>query len=418
METQPIRILHVVGAMNRAGIETWLMQVLRNLDRPGFAMDFLVHTTAACAYDPEIRSLGSRLLPCPHPGRPWSYGRRFRRLLREHGPYHVVHSHVHAFSGYVLRLARQAGVPVRIAHSHSTEPLGDGLLRHGYLALMPHWLDRHATVGISASVQARTALFGPAAALDPRQHLLPGGIDLKPFRAPLDAVAVRRELHLPKDALVLGHVGRFVKCKNHGFLMEVAAEVARCHPDTYLLLVGDGPLRRAVEEQASWLGLRERVVCAGARADVPRLLRAMDLFLFPSHYEGLGLAAVEAQAAGLPCLLTDVIPGEATVVPRLVRRLALAEPASAWAEAALAARAEPWPNRRDEALAAVAESPFNIQTSVRELQEIYRRAAVGTAGPAVPPRAATGEPPIATANATGEPPVATPGGVGETVIAD
>ena len=115
----PIRVLHVVGAMNRGGVETWLMHLVRRYQGTRVRTDILVHTDEPAAYDAELLEHGCRILRCPLVRRPIRYGHAVKRLLREHGPYDVVHSHVHHFSGYVLRLARKAGVPVRIAHSHN-----------------------------------------------------------------------------------------------------------------------------------------------------------------------------------------------------------------------------------------------------------------------------------------------------------
>src|SRR5208337_2567617 len=131
-----IRVLHVVGGMNRAGTETWLMHLLRNIDREQYRMDFLVHTAQRFEYGEEIEALGSRIIPCLHPLKPWSYARNFMRILTEHGPYHVVHSHVHNFSGLPLYLARLAGVPVRIAHSHNDTSRSDGGARPARLAYL------------------------------------------------------------------------------------------------------------------------------------------------------------------------------------------------------------------------------------------------------------------------------------------
>src|SRR5688572_4535103 len=114
-----IRVLHVVGIMNRGGIETWLMHVLRHIDRRHFQVDILVATEQPGDYDQEARALGARILPCLRPRRPWAYARNFRRIVRTHGPYDVVHSHVRHFSSYVVRLAARAGIPVRLVHSHS-----------------------------------------------------------------------------------------------------------------------------------------------------------------------------------------------------------------------------------------------------------------------------------------------------------
>ncbi|MGO9691541.1 MAG: glycosyltransferase [Syntrophobacteraceae bacterium] len=146
---KPIRVLHVVGGMNRAGTETWLMHLLRNIDREHYRMDFLVHAAQPFEYAEEIEALGARVIPCLHPTKPWRYARNFMRILKELGPYEVVHSHVHHFTGLPLYLARRAGVPVRIAHSHSDTSRSDGKAgpaRMAYLGLMKHLIRTNATV--------------------------------------------------------------------------------------------------------------------------------------------------------------------------------------------------------------------------------------------------------------------------------
>jgi glycosyltransferase involved in cell wall biosynthesis len=374
-DMRPIRILHFVRRMKRGGIETWLMHVLRHIDRERFQMDFMVHTARPHVLDKEVRALGSKVIPCLHPGRPWTFARNFRRVLREHGPYDVVHSHVHYYSGWVLRLAREQSVPVRIAHSHSDtsrDGATAGFLRRRYLATMKRWITRHATLGLAASRPAAASLFGPDWKADPRWRVLYCGVDLAPFGAEVDRAAVRAELGIPADAFVLGHVGRFMEPKNHVFLVDIAAEVARREPNMRLLLVGDGSLEPAIRRRAAEVGLEERVVFAGSRGDVPRLmLGGMDAFVFPSLYEGLGLVLVEAQAAGLPCVLSDVVPEEADLVGPLVERVALAEPASRWANAVLRARDAGAAVSRSEALAAVRRGPLNLETSLRELESLY-----------------------------------------------
>jgi glycosyltransferase involved in cell wall biosynthesis len=361
--------------MKQGGVETWLMHVLRSIDRQRFRMDFLVHTTQPCPYDEEARSLGADVIPCLGPSRPLAYGRNFRHILRDRGPYDVVHSHVHHFSGYVLRLACHERVRGRIAHCHSDTSAvqaNAGVLRRAYLGLMERWVDRYATTGLAGSGQAAVSLYGPHWEVDPRWQLLPYGIDFAPFRDTPDSAAVRDELGIPSDAFVLGHVGRFRKSKNHAFLLDVAAEVARREPKMRLLLVGDGPLKPDIERQIDELGLTGRVILAGLRPDVPRLmLGAMDVFVFPSLYEGLGNVLLEAQAAGLPCVVSDAIAEEANVVPRLVRRLSLSEPLSAWAEAILLARDDPSVPDRRSALETVMQSRFNIANALESLECVY-----------------------------------------------
>jgi glycosyltransferase involved in cell wall biosynthesis len=371
-DPRPIRILHVVYYMHRGGTETWLMHVLRHLDREQFPMDFLVHTRQPCAYDEEIRSLGGKIIPAGSPVNPWAYPRRFLAVLREHGPYDVVHSHV-SFHGYVLGQARRAGVPVRIAHSHNDaaefRPQGRWLQRL-FLAWTNPRLRRDATHGLACSRKAAAALFGPDWQSDPRWRLHHYGIDLRPFQTPVDPAGLRKELGIPTGALVVGHVGRFHPQKNHRFLLDIFAAVARRAPEARLLLVGDGPLRPAIARKAARLGLAGQVIFAGVRADVPDLMRGViDVLLLPSLYEGLPVVGIEAHAVGLPCVVSAVITDEMHILPGLVRRLPLSGPPAAWAEAALACRARLAP---EEALKRLQGGPFDIRTRIAELAAIYR----------------------------------------------
>jgi len=231
---------------------------------------------------------------------------------------------------------------------------------------------RYATHGLAVSREAAAALFGAAWRNEARYRLLFCGIDLTPFQAKVDPMAVRDDLAVPRDAFVIGHVGRFVSVKNHAFLIEIVAELVKTVPNVHLLLIGDGELLPAIEQQAARAGLAGRVTFAGARSEVPRLMRAMDVFAFPSHFEGLGLALVEAQAAGVPCIASDVIPEEADLIPQLIQRLSLAQSASVWAEAIKAMRATTTDHLRAGAWRNLERGRFDIRTCVEELENCYR----------------------------------------------
>ena len=367
-------MLNVLGTMNRGGVETWLMQIVRHVDRERFRIDFLLHTDRHCDYSDEIRSLGSSIIPCLDPRRPWSYARNFRRALAEHGPYDIVHSHVDAYSGFVMRLAHDAGVPVRIAHSHSNtsgKRAAAGLVRRAYLAFTDHAMRRYATHRLAASRQAARALFGADWERRPSLELLYYGCDLAPFRAPVDRAVLRESLGIAPADTVIGHVGRFCEPKNHGFFVDVAAEVARQQPAARFLLVGDGPLRLAIEEKVARLGLAERFVFTGLRADVAQLmLGAIDVLLFPSLWEGLPMTTIESQAAGLPCVASPAVPEEAVVEPGLISHVDLAEPPAVWARAVLDAAGREGISQ-PKALALVEKSRFNIRSSVAALERVY-----------------------------------------------
>ncbi len=369
------RILHVVGRMDRGGVETWLMHVLRTIDRSRFQMDFLVHTEKPSAYDDEIRALGSRIIPCLHPSQPIQYAQNFRRIMREYGAYDVVHSHVHHFSGYVLWLAHRAGVPVRIAHSHSnTSSLQAqaSIPRRLYLKSMRWLIGRYATTGLGVSKGAGAALLGAAWETDARWRILYYGIDLTPFETPIDRASVRGELGIPQDAFVVGHVGRFVDVKNHRFIIQIAEELVRQKPEAYLLLVGDGPLRPAIEQQIHDVGLEGRVILAGLRDDVPRLMMGgMDVFLMPSFYEGLPMVLIEAQAAGLPCIISDVITPEIQILESHIEYYSLSQSPEKWVNRILAMNQKKGTVLNDQNLSLVANSPFNIRQSLSLLEKIY-----------------------------------------------
>jgi glycosyltransferase involved in cell wall biosynthesis len=369
----PIRVLHVVGGMNRGGVETWLMHVLRKIDRQQFQMDFLVHTREPCAYDDEIRALGSKIIPCLSPKKPWFYALNIRRILKEQGPFDVVHSHVHHFSGFVLWLASLSKVPIRIAHSHNdTRRMdhGETALRKGYLLLTKRLIKKYATIGLACSREAAVALYGVDWENDPRLRVLYYGIDLEPFRQPVDRVKVRRELNIPFDALVIGHVGRFNEQKNHNFLIEITAEIAKIEPNVRLLLIGDGPLRTFIENKVKALGLIDNVIFAGIRSDIPRLMKgAMDVFLLPSLFEGLPIVGIEAQASGLPLVISDSITKETGIIRELIVWKSLSTSAADWADIICQVKE----NQRDSktALVSLDNTLFNIEQSMRRLEELY-----------------------------------------------
>lgn len=372
---EPKSVLHVVDGLERGGITTWLMNVLRRTSRDILQMDFLVHTAKPCSYDDEARSLGARIVHCESHRKPWTYAPCFSRVVKQNGPYQIVHSHCHRFSGLVLFLAYRAGVPIRIAHSHSDASrvgIEEGLLRRAYYSLMDRWIDKYCTAGFASSEAAARDLFGDAWQSDPRWKILFCGVDTTRFRQAYDRMSARAELNLPADAVVVGHVGRFTRPKNHLFMLDVFAHALKMEPRLRLILVGDGIEEEAVRQRARQKGLGGNVLFLGSRSDVPRLLLScIDLFLFPSVSEGLGLALVEAQAAGLPCVVSDSIPGEADLVGPLVRRLSLSQGPSEWAKVLLEALAAPRGPSPEEALAIVEKSPFSLSKSIRELQDAY-----------------------------------------------
>lgn len=370
-----VRVLHVVHKMDRAGMETWLMHVMRHVDHERVQMDFLVHTAEPGAYDAEIRRLGGKVIVCDGARHPLRYARNFLRALKEHGPYNVVHSHLHYFSGLPMLLARVSGVPTRIAHSHLDTSLEDhaaGVPRQLYIRAMRSLIRTQGTAWLSTSDVAADALFGTSWRQQERVRTLYCGVDLAPFERAAERPSARAEFGIPPDALVIGHVGRFDDQKNHRFLIDAFAALHRILPDARLLLLGDGALRPTIERQVKQLELVGHVIFAGSRNDVPSVLAGVvDVFAFPSKYEGLGVALIEAQVAGIPCVVSTAVPKEAVRVDSLVTRVSLEAGEMAWARALTGSGQEAKSIGRHSRVGAFSGTAFDIRQCVHDLVSIY-----------------------------------------------
>ena len=358
--SKPIRVLQVVTHMNRGGLETMLMNYYRHIDREKVQFDFLVHRHERAAYDNEIEALGGRIYRLPRLV-PWSisYHRALNAFFEEHTEYRVVHVHQDCLSSVILKVAQKHGIPVRIAHSHSTSQDKD--LKYIIKLICKKSIPDYATELFACGKEAGQWMFGGAPF-----RILNNAIDAEQYRVnPARAASVRNALKIPADALVVGHVGRFSPPKNHNFLIDIFAEIHRLEPNAYLLLVGDGELRPGIEEKVWTRGLDNNVIFTGVRSDVPDLMQTMDVFVFPSLYEGLGIVIIEAQAAGIPCVISDNIPS-ACDLTELIHRLSLDEPAKRWAQKAFSLQKDDNDNYMQ-----IAEAGFDIEENAQWLQNYY-----------------------------------------------
>jgi glycosyltransferase involved in cell wall biosynthesis len=369
-----ISVLHLAGRLNRGGIETWLLKVLQAAQDTNIKRDVLVVTNLPGELDDAVRETGSHLFVTNRPLNPLGQLYDLRKIHQMSGPYNIVHSHVQP-GGIQLRLAHHCGIPVRIAHSHTTELMAPAVRLHQKLVarLTAHWVRRYATAGLACSEAAAATLFGPNWRDDPRWQVLHYGIDLAPFRKTSDRRwEVRRSFGIPHDAFVIGHVGRMSPEKNHRFLVTLAREIAVQLPGAYFVLVGDGPLRPQVEAWIRRAGLTDRVRLLGSRGDVPVLMTHLfDLFLFPSLYEGLPITIIEAQAAGIPIVASEAVPMEAVVVPQLILRLSLKESISQWVKAVMDMRRRASFVAQEDALSLLERSDFNIHVCTAKLFRLY-----------------------------------------------
>lgn len=305
---KPIRVAQVMGKMLGGGVESVVMNYYRHIDRSQVQFDFLVDADSTLVPREEIESLGGRVFEIPPYQHVFEYQRALADLFRRE-KWQVVHSHINALSVFPLRAAKKAGVPVRIAHSHSTSGKGEHL-KNAVKALLKTQANRYPTHRFACSEFAGRWLFGGKADFE----VIYNAIDLTRFA--FDAKVreqTRADLGLVGDTFVVGHVGRFMTQKNHPFLLETFEKLVELRPSSVLLLAGDGEQRPLAESWVAERGLQDKVMFLGQRSDVNRLYQVFDAFALPSLYEGLCLVGVEAQAAGLPCLLADTITREVDV---------------------------------------------------------------------------------------------------------
>lgn len=294
-----IRILHVVTFMGRGGLETMLMNYYRNIDRTKIQFDFLVHRDFRADYDDEIESLGGIIHRIPRLV-PWSpnYRKALNAFFKTHPEYRIVHVHQDCLSSIICKAAKKCGVPVRIAHSHSNSQ--DKNIKYPIKSFYKRFIPKYATHLFACSESAGSWMFG-----NHKFEILPNAIntDLYKYNS-VTANTIRESFGIGKDEMLIGHVGRFEPPKNHTFLIDVFFELQK-NVKAKLILVGDGYLRKSIEQKVTSLNILDKVIFTGIRNDVHNLLQAMDVFVFPSLYEGFPVTLLEVQSSGLPCVISD-----------------------------------------------------------------------------------------------------------------
>lgn len=347
--------------MGRGGLETMLMNYYRHIDRSKVQFDFLVHRDFEADYDKEIQSLGGRIF---HVSRlvPWSksYRTELKKFFREHPKYKIVHVHQDCLSSVALQCAQECGIPIRIAHSHNSNQDKNWKypIKRYYMKKIPDY----ATELFACSKLAGDWMF-----LGEHFDILYNAIDINEYKySPVIANKLRQEFHL-ENCIVVGHVGRFNPQKNHSFLIDIFSECVQRNSNTKLLLVGDGEGRQKIQDKVRDLGIQDKVIFTGIRSDVNELLQAMDVFVFPSLYEGLPVTMVEAQAAGLPCVISDHISKECIVTSGLVTGKSLNESPERWAEYVLQQSRRSRENHIEE----IRTAGYDISTAAKQLESFY-----------------------------------------------
>lgn len=354
------RILCILSGLTAGGAETFVMKITRVLSATEYQFDFIVSEDGGC-YTQEVLNRGGRIYKIPKRTEDfWGAMRGIRTIVRDNGYDKVLKLGNPPIAVLDLIAAKSGGA--RILAMRSCNALsGLSWKNRAMDALLRPVLNIVANVKIAPSMLAAEYTFGKRTA-HKKVHLLHNGVDLYVFH--YDQVGrsrVRQELSL-ENKLVVGHVGRFTRQKNHRYLLEVFAQIRAIREDAALLLVGTGELESSVRERVRELGLEDAVIFAGQRFDIPQLLSAMDVFVFPSFHEGMPNTVIEAQATGLPCVIADTITREADITG-LVQYLPLEQPAAFWAERALTALTD----QRMDTSQAFLEQGYDIESVAREL---------------------------------------------------
>lgn len=328
--SKAIRVLHVCGNMNIGGLENRIMDIYRNIDRDKVQFDFLLNTNKN-DYNDEITSFGGRIYFIPHISIRtfFTYIKNVKSFLNEHKEYRIIHGHAANGSFILHMVAKKQGIPVRIAHARSA---GFGRGIKGIIKkILCYPLRFSVTHKLAVSKLAGQSRFGKHDMEKGNVKVIPNGIDTKHFR--YDEIIrnnTREKLGLG-NSFVMGHIGEFNYAKNHEYLIDIFYEVCRQNYNSKLILVGIGGSENYIKEKVEKLGLSDSVKFLGKRSDVHELLQAMDIFVFPSRYEGLPGTVIEAQATGMRCLISNKISDEIKITD-LVEFMPIEENAKIWAD--------------------------------------------------------------------------------------
>ncbi|MFA9457479.1 glycosyltransferase family 1 protein [Halalkalibacter sp. AB-rgal2] len=367
-QSDKLSVLHVVGAMNHGGTEKMLIDLYRNMDLQHIQFDFITFSGDKAYFDDEIRQLGGRVIRVVN----HLSIIEMKHIMEIYGPYDIVHAHTLFHCGLVQIAARLAGVKVRISHAHTTDDDQESFMRRLYTAVMKPTIQLFSTYTLACSKQAGRFLFGERR-LGKRSNyqIFPNVIHYQDFmEEPVEEVQVFKKQLRIEQRFVIGHIGRFIEPKNHSFLLDILAILRQRNMDVVLLLVGDGVLKEEIEDKAQRIGLEEYVHFTGIREDIPTMLHSMDLFVFPSTYEGLGIVLLEAQAAGKKCLVSEAIQPEADLQIGQMERCSLESGAEVWAEKIMEMKkTETLDLSRIEQ--AFIEKEYTLDTGVDRLKKLY-----------------------------------------------
>lgn len=360
------RLLCIVSSMNAGGAETFLMKLYRNVDKTKYQFDFCIHVAEKCFYEDEILSLGGKIFRIPSKSQNVKlFQKQLAQVIKTNHYQYVLRITSNAMGFWDLKIAKNAGAKVCCARSSNSSDGGAWKTRIAHQIGRLFFL-KYVDVALAPSDLAAKYTFGRKAYENGKVHLLNNAVDLDIFQYNLnEREEIRKEFGISSEKLVFGHIGRFTEQKNHKFLLDIFKEIKTEKQDSVLVLVGDGPLKDEIRVKAKELGLEDSVIFSEVRSDISKIFSAMDCFIFPSFYEGMPNTVIEAQATGLPCIISDTITNKANITG-LVDYVSLGQSPTHWAHMSL----EKSKMSRVDTSQMFIENKYDIKSSVEEFIDI------------------------------------------------
>lgn len=370
---KPYRILNIFMELDRGGAETFVMNIYRNIDRSKIQFDFLVHGEKIGAYEEEIEALGGRIFRLPKMSllSLAKYNHSLDEFFSAHKEYKVIHSHASELGCFIFRKAKQYSVPFRVCHAHSAPNSFN--LKTPVRFVFKKYMDQFSNSRFACSNIAGVWQYGKKTKFE----VINNGIETTKYTFNADIRDnMRRKHNITDGQFVVGHIGRFEYPKNHRFIVEVFEQIKLKKNNAVLLLIGIGSLKEEIKALVDEKGLTDSVLFIGAINNVPDYLQMMDVFVFPSLFEGLGIVLIEAQASGLNCIASSTVPQEANVT-EFVTNLDLSISAEKWADVVLSQTAV---SERAAYSVKVANAGYDILQSALRLQDFYLNCYSGDQG--------------------------------------
>lgn len=369
-----MKVLHIVGGMNVGGTETMLMNLYRNIDRDKYKFHFISYYNKKGFYDDEIEKLGGKIIHMKFSNRFGAISSIFqlKKLIKENN-YEIVHSHTLFNCGIGVLAAYLGGAKIRISHAHTVFEEESSFLKRMYITIMRKLIRIFSTDFLACSEKAGAFLFGKDILEKENYTFLPNYVDYKKYINDIDKEKVRAELGIKNNEIVLGHVGRLIPPKNHIFILEIVKLLKDKGERVKAIFVGDGDQRENIEKKIKEYGLEENIIITGMVSDPEKYMKDMDIFILPSIYEGFGLVLLEAQASGLPCLVSENIQKETDLELGLVSKCNLDAGTEIWSKKIIEMVNNKKYISKDNMEQAFKDKGYDLVGILRKLENIYGR---------------------------------------------